>query len=82
MKNEQNLDFGVHLAPLAADDAIVTTAGSVATDNTRLTTAKSGRVCILRFADKMSNVPKHAVCSATLHHTVYKKPAERKHSFV
>ena len=47
MKNEQILDFGVHLAPLAADDAIVTTAGSVATDNTRLTTAKSGRVCVL-----------------------------------
>ena len=39
MKTEQNLDFGVHLAPLAADDAIVTTAGSVATDNTGLTTA-------------------------------------------
>ena len=39
MKNEQNLDFGVHLAPLAADDPIVTTTGSIATDNTRLTTA-------------------------------------------
>ena len=39
MKTEQNLDFGRHLASLAADDAIVTTASSVATDNTRLTTA-------------------------------------------
>ena len=39
MKNEQNLDFGVYLAPLAADDPIVTTTGSVAADNTGLTTA-------------------------------------------
>ena len=39
MKNEQNLDFGVHLASLAADDAIVATTGSVATYNTGLTTA-------------------------------------------
>ena len=39
MKNEQNLDFGVYLAPLAADDTIVTTTGSVATDNTGFTTA-------------------------------------------
>ena len=39
MKNKQNLAFGVHLAPLAADNPIVTTTGSVAADNTRLTTA-------------------------------------------
>ena len=81
MKTEQNLDFGVYLAPLAADDAIVTTTGSVATDNTCLTTVSSGRVCVLRFyfVDKISNVPKHAVWIAPLHHTVYQ--AERKHSF-
>ena len=39
MKKEQILDFSVYLTSLAADDPIVTTTGSVAADNTGLTTA-------------------------------------------
>ena len=62
MKNEQNLDFGVHLAPLAADDPIVTTTGSISTHNTCLAAATNVRLVSEQIDKRVKTVSNFPYC--------------------